>query len=509
MGSNPGATLSASEARHLVRRTGFGADEKTVKAILHSHGTRGAAANYLLKFKPAKFKPKGTGDNTQALCDIHNSWIRYMLTVKHPLQEKLVLFWHDHFATGFDKVKNATLMAKQNLLFRQNCKGNFKDLVKAANKDTAMMIFLDTAQNRKRQPNENYARELQELFTLGVTDLAGNPNYTQDDIVQIARGFTGWTVHNDTGAVSFNSSQHDYIKDFKDRGAKVIYKSMGGFGATGYDFTQPAGEGALEIDQVIDGIFEHRDTDGKRTVARYIAGKLLTYFSQPGLKRPVDPALAPVIDTVVAESQFDTKWIISDLLRAIFVNDAFYDTAAPAPFGATTKKSVKWPVDYVVGTLRLLGMKLKGVDQKIDFHPEKDSWIITYLNAMGQIVFVPPSVFGWDWDTAWLSSTTLLARYNFAIDVVSARGTGSTSFRPDKMIKGILKLSDAGAIVDAVTDALGATDQFTSAERDAFINYLSDGTPGAAIDLRDKTVRNTKLNGLFALVLQSPAYQLH
>jgi uncharacterized protein (DUF1800 family) len=509
VGSNPEASLSASEARHLVRRTGFGADAKTVQAILDSYGTRGAAADYLLKFKPANFRPKGTGDDIRALSDIHNSWIQYMLTAKHPLQEKLVLFWHDHFATGFDKVKNGALMSQQNRLFRRYCKGNFRDLVKEVNKDAAMMIFLDTAQNRKRQPNENYARELQELFTLGVTDLAGNPNYTQDDIVQIARGFTGWMVSNDTGAVSFNSSQHDYVNDFKARGAKVIYRSMGGFGATGYDFTQPAGEGALEIDQVIDGIFEHRDTDGKKTVARSIAGKLLTYFSQPGLKRPVDPALAPVIDTVVAESQFDTKWIIRDLLQAIFVNDAFYDTAAPAPFGATTKKSVKWPVDYVVGTLRLLGMKLKGDDRQIDFHNEKDSSIITYLNAMGQIVFVPPSVFGWDWDTAWLSSAALLARYSFAIDVVSARGTGPASFRPDTVISGILKLSDAGAIVDAVTDALGATDQFTSAERDIFINYLSDGTPGAAINLRDNTVRNAKLNGLFALVLQSPAYQLH
>ena len=205
MSTSPDAVLSPADAGQLLRRTGFGADAKTVSRILRSYPTRGKAADWLLRFKPAKYKPK-VGSELQ---DTHNDWVKYMISARYPLQEKLVLFWHDHFATGIDKVKDAAPMANQNLLFRINCKGDFKALVKAVNKDAAMMVYLDTIQNRKRQPNENYARELEELFTLGLNDFAGNPNYTQDDIVQIARAFSGWTVDKTTGAVTFNASQHD------------------------------------------------------------------------------------------------------------------------------------------------------------------------------------------------------------------------------------------------------------------------------------------------------------
>lgn len=502
MGSNPDAVLSPADAGQLLRRTGFGADAKTVSRILRSYPTRGKAADWLLRFKPAKYKPK-VGAEIQ---DTHNDWVKYMISARYPLQEKLVLFWHDHFATGVDKVKDAALMANQNLLFRTNCKGDFKALVKAVNKDAATMVYLDTIQNRKRQPNENYARELEELFTLGVNDFAGNPNYTQDDIVQIARAFSGWTVDKTTGAVMFNSSQHDTMAAYPARGPKVIYKTTGGFGAAGRDFTQPGGEGETEIDQVIDIIFDHTDTDGKKTVARFITGKLLTYFAVPGAKRPTDPDWLPAIDDIIGTSGFDTSWNIKGLLNAMFTHDVFYRTDTAAPFATDTLKAVKWPIDYVVTTLRLLGMRLAGTDQHVDYHTEKDARAIVYLNAMGQVVFLPPSVFGWDWDTAWLSSATLLARYAFATDVTSARGKGKTGFRPERLVS--LNLTEPGAIVDAVTGLLGVTDQLSSAERQALIDYLTDGSPGATLNLRDDTVRNTKLNGLFALVLQSPAYQL-
>jgi len=502
MGINPDAVLSTADARHLVRRTGFGADSKTVKRILKTYPTRGRAADWLLHFNPSSYKPKVGTD----LQDTHNDWVKYMISAKYPLQEKLVLFWHDHFSTGVDKVKDANLMANQNLLFRKNCKGDFKALVKAVNKDPAMMIYLDTVQNRKRQPNENYARELEELFTLGVADFAGHPNYTQDDIVQIARAFSGWTIDHTKGVPMFNSAQHDTMAAYPDRGPKVIYQTTGGFGTSGRDFTQPNGEGAAEIDQVIDIIFDHTDSDGRKTVARFITGKLLTYFAVPGAKRPTDPEWLPAIDDIISASGFESSWNVQSLLRAMITHDVFYDTDVAAPFGSDTLKAVKWPIDYVVSTLRLLNMQLKGSDQHIDFHTEKDSRAIVYLTGMGQVVFLPPSVFGWDWDTAWVSSATLLARYTFATDLTSARGNGKTAFRPEKLVK--TTLTDAATIVASVTDVLGITDQLTDSERQTLIDYLTDGVPGASINLRDATVRNTKLNGLFALALQSPAYQL-
>jgi uncharacterized protein (DUF1800 family) len=494
-------TLTAAEARHLLQRTGFGATAANLKQFTGK--TRGAAADSLLHFTPAKFKPTG-----KTIDDVHNKWIKYMITATHPLQEKLVLFWHDHFSTAASKVDNAALMGSQNKLLRQFCKGNFKDFVKAINRDAAMMEFLDTVRNRKRVPNENYGRELQELFTLGVNDFSGHANYTQDDIVQIARAFTGWDYDSKTGKSSLNTSQHDFMANFPSRGPKVIYKSTGGFGASGMAYAASAAdEGPQEIDAVIDVIFQHRDSDGKNTVARYVTRKLLTYLAVPGPKRvtQAEPDLTPVIDAIVTQSGFDSSWDLGALLRAMFIHDAFYTTAATVPFTSDTEKSVKWPVDYVVTTLRLLNMRLKSNSQYVA--GGSSAPISDQLDGMGQLLLEPPSVFGWDWEAAWISSTTLLGRYGFARDVTSARGTGKTAFRPEKLIS--LGLSDPTQILNAVTDLLGVTDQMTDADKAPLIDYLTDNGANTSLNLNDSNVRNTKLNGLFALVLESPAYQLH
>jgi hypothetical protein len=263
---------------------------------------------------------------------------------------------------------------------------------------------------------------------------------------------------------------------------------------------------------VVDVIFDHQDSDGQKTVARHIAGKLFIYFAQPYPKRPTQAALKPIVDRSVAASQFDTTWRIDALLRAIFVDDAFYATNVPAPLGANDMKSVKWPVDYVVSTLRLLRMKLKGKYLYVnggDYAAIRDQ-----LGNMGQVLFEPPSVFGWSWETAWVSSATLLARYTFANDLISARGPGATNFHPDKLSPQLSVLSgspaaDPDGVLTAVTDVLGITDQLTVADRAALIAYLTDNGTQSTLDLTDYDTRNRKLHGLFALLLQSPMYQLH
>jgi uncharacterized protein (DUF1800 family) len=493
--------LSDAEARHLLRRTGFGVNTKTLGKILKDEDvegdneTRGQAADRLLDFTPSKFRPRARDIELT-----HNKWVKYMIRAKSELQEKLTLFWHDHFATSFATVGDVKLMANQNQLLRLNCKGNFKAFVKAINLDAAMMEFLDTVRNKKQQPNENYPRELNELFCLGVKDLtpAAEPNYDQEDIVQIARAFTGW--REDDGKPYFTEGRHDYNAEFlAERGPKVIFKNRGGFNdPSGQDFTIN-GEGEPEIDTVIDIIFQHKDSEGKNTVARYIAHRLLTYFAY------ADPALS-VVDDVIATSGFDTNFEIAPLLRAIFCHDAFYETMAPAPFGPATKKSVKWPIDLVVGTLRTLRMKAKSKYQYIDggrYNELRD-----LLTDMGQRLFEPPSVFGWDWEDGWLSSATLLARYTFVRDATSARGGGGASFRPERLFT--MSETNPGDIVDAVTDLLGVKDQISSADRDALIDYLTNGAgAGASVNLLDDELRDEKLNGLVAIALQSPAYQLH
>jgi uncharacterized protein (DUF1800 family) len=482
--------LSPAEARHLVRRTGFGAVQRDVDRILTAGETRGEAVDRFLATKGKSVKPNGRDLETA-----HGKWIKYLMKARSPLQAKLGLFWHDHFATGFSKVQDTDLMGDQIRLLHDHASGNMKQLVKEMNRDPAMMEFLDTVRNHKEIPNENYARELMELFTLGVYDSSGAANYTQEDIVQIARAFTGWDYSRNDAFL--REGDHDFMEDFPERGPKVIFQSTGGFGAAGRDFTVD-GEGENEIDAVVDILFDHKDSDGKSTVARRTTRRLLEYFAHP------EPSLA-VIDALVAESNFDSDWELKPLLRAIFTNDAFYASMAPAPFGPATKKSVKWPVDYVVGTMRMLDMKFKS--RPLYVYGGNFRSAFDHLTNMGQILLDPPSVFGWDWETSWISSSTLLARYSFARDVTAARGNGSSAFRPERLVN--LSLTDPGDIVDAVTDVLGVTDQFSGAERTALIDYLTDGGANPTLDLNDHDTRNTKLHGLFALVMQSPAYQLH
>ncbi len=482
--------LTLPHARHLLRRATFTPTRAAAEALLAKYPTRGAAADALLDFKPARFRPGG-----RFVEDIHNKWVKYMIKTRNQLQEKLVLFWHDHFATSYEKVGRVKLMAQQNRVLRLNCRGDFRAFVKAINTDAAMMEFLDTVRNRDTRPNENYARELMELFTLGVTDPLGEPTYTQDDIVQIARAFSGWR-YDAKGRAEFRASRHDFEEEFPERGPKRIFRTLGGFGdPNGQDFTQQ-GEGPQEIDVVTDLIFQHRYGPGQRlTVADYIARRLITFFAHP------DPS-QQFVEAVVDASGFAATWNLTALLRAIFVHDDFYLTAAPAAAGS--RRSVKWPVEYVVSTVRLLGMKLRGKYQETQGGDYES--VQTHLENMGQLLFEPPSVFGWDWELGWVSSSTLLARYAFARDVVGSRGGGGTSFRPERLID--LTLTDAAAIVAAAADVLGIDDQLGAAERDALMNYLTDNSPAAPVDLLDDDFRARKLHGLFGLLLQSPAFQL-
>ena len=490
-------TLTEADVRHLLRRTGFGAKPKEVAKMLVKFPTRGAAADQLLKFKPANFRPGGKDIRSRRV-----SWFKYMLKGKRALQEKLVLFFHDHFATNDDTVNDDLWMANQNRLLRKNCIGNFKDLVKAINLDPAMMDFLDTIRNDDNQPNENYPRELLELFTTGESDAKGNPNYEQEDIVQIARAFSGWRL-DDKDRPFLRTNRHDFMEDWPERGPKVIFETVGGFGPGGRSFTE-GGEGENEIDEVIEIIFQHTDTDGKNTVARRLARRLLAYFAH-GEFGTWSPAVETVVDAVIAESGFDTNWDLGALVRAILVSDAFYETAAPAPNGPTIARSVKWPIDYAVTSMRLLGMKPKGKDARLAGGSNRR--IVDHLEGMGQELFDPPSVFGWDWENSWITSRTVLTRANFARDLTIARGKGATTFRPERLID--FDLTDPGEIVDAVTDVLGISDRISSTERGILVDYLTDEGTQATIDLEDEELVDRKIAGLFATIMQSPAYQLH
>jgi len=492
---NANTILDPVSARHLLRRTGFGARPADVQAILDRQLTRGQAVDELMAFES---KPIGLGG--YYVEKIHAKWLKTMVRSRYPLQGKLVLFWHDHFATSNAKVDNLPTMGVHIDLIHTHCKGDFKAFVKAMNRDSAMILFLDTRRNLKESPNENYARELQELFTLGVYDFAGNPNYTQQDVVQIARAFSGW---HDWG---FRDYEHDYQSEFlAARGPKVIYQSTGGFGPGGAAFDVD-GEGPQEIDAVTDIIFEHVDGDGKHTVARRMTRRLFEYFAYE-IPDPIDQDHVGMIDQLIDESGFASSWDIAALLRAMFVHDRFYETAAPAPFVETTRKSVRWPVDYVVTALRLLSARLD---------KQGNERVRGQLSKMGQVLLEPPSVFGWEWELGWIGSAALLARYDFASYLTSIDEDGRHTFRPERqrvLVDGesvrLSSLTDPAGIVRAAADILGVPDLLTSDEHDALVAYLSDDGLNATIDLNDEQTLNEKLYGLFALMLQCPGYHVH
>jgi uncharacterized protein (DUF1800 family) len=287
------------------------------------------------------------------IIDLRHWWLERMMNGPAPLLEKMTLFWHGHFATSVQKVKDAYWMWLQNDTLRRNAFGNFAALVKAISRDPAMMIYLDLRQNREEHPNENWARELMELFTVGIG------NYTEDDVRASARAFTGYRIDSTTQQFRFVPFQQD----------KTNKKFMGR-------------SGALNGDDIIDILVS------KPACAQFIGRKLWRFFVE-------DDPPQQVVDAV-AESIRSHNYQIRPVLREIFSSAEFYSERVK-------RTQIKSPVQYIVQTSKLLGTKLPSpmVAQNA-------------MRQMGQVLFAPPNVKGWDGGKAWITTSTLLFRYNFA-----------------------------------------------------------------------------------------------
>jgi uncharacterized protein (DUF1800 family) len=280
-------------------------------------------------------------------------WFRRMLLTKAPLREKMTLFWHDHFATSIQKVKQPVLMMNQNELFRKNAFGSFKDLTQAILMDPAMLLYLDTESSRKGKPNENFAREVMELFTLG------EGHYTEQDIREAARAFTGYQLSRSTGNVTHARKQWD-------ESDKTIFGKTGPFNGS----------------DVINMIFE------KPRPARFMAEKLWEFFVYD---KPTSAALDMLSATLDKAGHQ-----IAPLLREIFLSKEFYSEAS-------IRSQIKSPVQFLITLFKQLEIK----DPPIGFP-------INAEQQLGQILFMPPNVAGWDWGQAWINTNTLLTRYNLA-----------------------------------------------------------------------------------------------
>lgn len=283
-------------------------------------------------------------------------WAERMLNTPRPLEEKMVLFWHGHFATSEEKVRDYRKMLLQLELFRRHATGNFRDLLIGVAEDPAMLAFLDAGVNVKGAPNENFAREIMELFSMGVG------NYTEHDIREAARAFTGWNFVDLAFVV--NADRHD-------DGEKTVLGHSG----------------PLDGVQVIDAILEQPVT------AEFISAKLYRFFVRDDLSEATRHKLGALLR--------DNHYEIAPLLETMFLSKDFYS----APSFATHIKS---PVELVVSTYRKLGLKeVPGVP---DFND--------VTSALGQQLFRPPTVAGWAQGRSWITPGLLLERGNFARDVV-------------------------------------------------------------------------------------------
>jgi hypothetical protein len=280
----------------------------------------------------------------------------------------MTLFWHNHFATSYAKVRSTKLMYEQNVILRKHALGRFRPFLLDMSRDTAMLVWLDSNRNVKGAPNENYAREVMELFSLGVG------NYTEKEVQEAARAFTGW--HHDAEGAAF-----EFVAALHDDGEKTL------FGKTG----RWTGEDVVRL------CCDHD------ACAKFLVGKLYTFLVSE--TRPPERLLEPLA-TAFRKSDYD----IAALVKTILSSRLFYSQHA-------YRKRVKWPVEYAVGAVRA------ACPGRVPLSDLTDP-----LAKMGQNLFAPPNVKGWRTGTDWLNSATLLARNNFAEKV--ALGNWSRSGRP-------------------------------------------------------------------------------
>ena len=370
---------------HLFRRAGFGASgdeldifcaigyEGTVEKLLTLDSEEAVDEYSLLRRHPITEVPGGASGTGQA------NWLYFMLNTRRHLQEKMELFWHHVFATGNAKVDNCNHLLDQIAMFREEGMGNYRTLLVNLARDPAMIFWLDNNENHKNAPNENWGRELLELFSLGVG------NYTETDVFECSRAFTGWTI----GAKMprYPYGRHPWKFEFR---------------AEDHDYTEKTflgHTGNFDGEDIIDIILQ------QEACSKFIARHLYNFFVEDepqvpawNIEPPRNPAAVDQLAKVLIEENYEVK----PVLRVLFNSDFFKESAY---------KRVKSPVEVVVGTLRLVEDVL-GPDPRLESAAKEPGY-------MGQDILDPPSVEGWHTGREWINSGALVKRVNFVSDRLS------------------------------------------------------------------------------------------
>lgn len=465
------ANLTSDEAGkvlHLLRRAGFGPSPADVDDYVRLGAS--AAIDRLLDFPSVpddavEARIKGLNLDLTKTDDLVRGWVLRMIYSRRPLQEKLTLFWHGVLTSGVEKAggrKGFPLLAQQNDLLRAHVLGRYDDLIKAISTDPAMLIYLDGTHSTGRSPNENYARELMELFTLGVTDAAGQPNYTQDDVHNGALALSGWEIQNGKGV--FVPARH--------YNGTVTY-----LGQTG----------KLGLDDVVKLVCAHPAT------GRHLAFRMWSFFVY---ENPSDADLKPLADAYY-KSGHSIKAMVEAMLRS------------PAFFSAKAYRArVKSPVEFTVGVVRALGIETaaKGVSAS--------------LRSIGQVPYDPPNVSGWDGDkvsAAWLSTQAWMARVNF-VNTLLAAASGASSKQsatsatssPLQQVIAARGLKSGADLADYFVAAL--LDNKLDADRRAILHDTVTNAPpgGASLPLAGGAhVPAAGVRSMLYLLMSMPEYQMN
>ena len=437
------------KAAHLLRRAGFGVPPGAIDRAV-AVGMEAAVEDLFDDASDEEDAYRKTFDAVNGrlisggeIEPVRAWWAYRMATTRVPLREKLTLFWHGHFATGSEKVDNPELMHRQIETIRRHAWGNFRDLALAMARDPAMIVWLDGESSTREHPNENFARELMELFTCGIG------HYDEEDVRAAARAFTGW--HREATAFAFRADDHD-------PGRKTFLGKSGRF----------------DGGDIIDILMQQPAT------VRFLARKLLRFFAVPEPSEAVVAEAAALLD----RTRLDVKWF----LRELFQSRYFYSSAC-------YRARIASPAEYAIGAIRTLDVRWGA--------PE----VVEALGRMDQTLLMPPNVKGWDGEQKWINSSTWAARLDFArtLSLLDSDNGFGAHLDIERFVPAELK--DPSRIVDALAEVLlqGELPDEARNVLAGFLVTTDEGrNPDRLRD--DDDFRLEKKRALLALMLSLPEY---
>jgi uncharacterized protein (DUF1800 family) len=386
---------------------------------------------------------------------IQRWWLTRLIETPRPLEEKMTLFWHGHFATSYRTIEDSWHMASQNQLYRKHAVGSFGDLLFAIIRDPAMLAYLNNNESRKGHPNENLAREIMELFSLGVG------NYTEDDIKEGARALTGY---------SFEDDEFVFKKADHDTGNKQILRHAG----------------PMDGDAFVTAILE------QRACSQHLTRKLYKFFAAdlPGTEKETDPETNTLLREL-ASTFLDKRYSVKPVLRQLFLSKHFYSPKIRA-------QQIKSPVQLVVGAVRSLNTPVRDLNILLDA-----------MDLMGQSLFYPPSVKGWDGGRSWVNTSTLFVRQNILAFLLTGKKPQGydpmaqvEKYDPKELLDTLAKgdeqaEKEAGSVVAMLLRF--AVGRAPAHAQDSLTKFLSDHKDG---------ITTEAATGLLLLITAMPEYQL-